>query len=97
MEPETLDKGHTVTVPGWLDLRISLGHIIIAISACGSVLIAYTKLDGRVTFNEQKQAVIESTYVRREMVDQQSRFLESQLADVKAALSRVERKLDEIK
>lgn len=87
-------EGKTITLPGWLDLKVSLGNFLTIATILAAGLISYAKMDSRVSANEAVLAKSELTYMRRDMAEIREASLANQLTDLKAQLDRVERKLD---
>lgn len=88
------DKGQTVTVPGWLDLKVSLGNILTIGTILFAGIVSYAKMDNRVTANENALTKAEVVYVRKDVADLRELALTNRLEDLKSQLDRVEKKLD---
>lgn len=88
------NKGQTVTMPGWLDLKISLGNIATVICVLVGGGVYYARMDGRVTTNEISLAKSELIYVRKDVAELEQKALTLRLQDLKDQLDRVEKKLD---
>lgn len=84
-------------MPGWLELKVTLGNIVTVICVLVGGGIYYARMDGRVTTNEISQAKNELIYVRKDVADMEQRALTVRLEDLKSQLDRVEKKLDSIR
>lgn len=73
---------------GVLDRTINLGHILITLTIVVSSLSAFFDLRGRVDIHERRFGELD----RR--LDQEAARAREELADIKAALRRIEDKLD---
>jgi hypothetical protein len=91
------EKGKILTVPGWLELRVSIGNIVTVVSVLVGGGIYYARMDGRVAMTELNQAKTELIYVRKDVAEQEQRFLSMRLEDMKAQMDRVEKKIDSMK
>ncbi len=94
---DTVEKGHTLTVPGWLDLKVSLGNLLTIGTILVAGIVSYSRMDGRVTENEKALTKAEIVYIRKDVADLRQEALTVRLEDLKSQLDRVEKKLDTIR
>ena len=93
----TDDERRTLTLPGWLDLKISLGNLLTIGTILAAGIISYARMDARVSATEGVIAKTEFIYVRKDVSDLREAALANRLDDLKTQLNRVEVKLDEYK
>lgn len=91
------EEGRSITLPGWLDLKVSLGNILTIGTILVAGIVSYAKMDSRVTLNEQALSKNELIYVRKDVADLRERVLADRLDELKMQLDRVEKKLDSIR
>lgn len=82
-------------MPGWFDLKVTLGNFLTIATILAAGLISYAKMDSRVTANEAILAKAELVYMRRDLAEAREASLTGQLIELKLQLDRVERKLDQ--
>jgi hypothetical protein len=90
-----------VSQPSWLDLRLSIGHIVQAVILCVGIGATYEGLSARqdavsheIELQRTALTMVEANFQRVDVATAREAALVEALKDLKQRLERIENKLD---